>query len=207
MNASDLNKKPIAELRNILSSAGIPHTSKMRKADLVNIILQAYGTTPSSTDTCQTKSDELGKEIFDTFVKKYQKDMIFQRERNKIYEFYKNKKLLSDSDYIDLLANVDGFETSYNNFIKGVDNDREFKEKSSTSKIPRTINTGTDWAEAIIELQDNVNKFKLIIPDVIKSKTNIDYLTTLCDKQGYQKCAYPCTKRTSKLKNTCSYKK
>lgn len=205
MNVTDLNKNTVAQLRNIASIAGIPHTSKMRKFDLINVILQASsGGISSSTNTCLTESDELAKEIFDTFVKKYQKDMAFERERKKVFDFYRNGQLL-ESDYIDLLANINGFESNHNNLITEVSNNREYKDK--VSGVTHTINTGKDWAEAIIELQDNINKFKAIINDVIKSKNNINYLTSQCDKLAYQKCVRPCIKRTSRFKNICSYKK
>lgn len=225
LNSSNLKKKTVPELRKMARNAGIPHTG-LRKAELIAVLSDLttqkqsrvnkanIKDSPSSVDTpsvglkCpKCDLDGYGKEVFDTFVKKVIADKAFERAEQKVFSLYKNSKLLSNSDYLFLNGIVNDFRDMFNKFINGVETKRKFTEKASQGAKPRNIVTGRDWAEAIIELQDTMNKFSYALDGNIKQRTDLNYLTQNCAKQTFKECKYPCTPKRSRIgKDTCIYK-
>jgi hypothetical protein len=199
---SNLDKKTVNQLRELVKAKGMAY-SGLRKPELI-ASLQSFDNTTLSNS--QQMLDSYGKEIFDTFVNKYRANRVFDNEKNRLYILYKQSKSLHTSDYTDLLGMINLYENMYNTFVNRVDTDRQFREKASTSAEMRDIITGKDWAEAVIELQDLVARFKNDIHENIKAKTNIDYVKSKCSNTGYDMCAYPCVKRPSKVKkDVCIY--
>jgi hypothetical protein len=156
--------------------------------------------------TAEFITDAVGKEIFDVFVKKYTADKVFERANTKILDMYNKQRLLTTIDRDYLLNIIEQFNEIYDKFVARVNKERRFVEKSGSGNAPRNIVTGSDWAEAIIELQDIINKFLQAFDANIKSRTDPKKLTEYCEKSDLATCAYPCKKKISKIgKDKCIY--
>ena len=191
-----LEKKPIQQVAQPIWSPGKVKPISEKKIEMAGIHKKS-----------ESIMDLFGKEIFDVFTKKYNADKIFERGTNKILDLYNKQRLLSPADRDYLVANViEPFHEIYDKFISRVNKERRFVEKSASGKPPRDIVTATDWAEAIIELQDLVEKFKQALDSNIKDRSNPSKMIAYCEKIDPEKCDYPCKKKVSRIgKDKCIY--
>lgn len=151
--------------------------------------------------------DKVGKDIFDIFVQKYKTDDVFGRQRRNLQTLFSSRSL-TKPDYDMLLINISEYQQRYDEFIEWVNKDRKFIEKSGSGNKPRKIKTSKDWAEAIIELQDTINKFEPIFKPIIDMKKDPKHIAEYCQGESYDKCPYPCDKESYFIfgKGKCTYK-
>jgi len=150
--------------------------------------------------------DKFGYDIFQIFDLKYIKaDKIFERAANKILSLYEQRRL-TDNDRAALVNILDLYSEAYTRFVKQIVTDRTYTPKASSGQQPIKIVNAKDWAEAIIEFNDLVNKFGQTLDENIKAKTNTDSLLKECETSDPKKCGYPCTVKKGLIKNSCTYK-
>jgi hypothetical protein len=128
-----------------------------------------------------------GKSIFDTFVKKYRVQNLFESRRKEIKaEMQQNKLTYENYKYLDENV-ISLYEEMFNNFVTRVNEKNEFVEKSGFGNEPRLIKEGKDWAEAIIELQGLINNFQNDFQHNFRTRV-FSTPQILCKKMTLDKC-------------------
>lgn len=147
---------------------------------------------------------EFGKNIFETFVKKYKVQNLFESRRKEIkIEMQGNK--LTYSDYKYLNDNLIGmYEEMFDAFVNLVNTKNEFVEKSGSGNKPRKIDTAKDWAEAIIELQGLINNYQNDFQNNFKIRV-FSTPEKLCNRMTLDKCltSAECTIRKNAFSKKC----
>jgi len=150
-------------------------------------------------------TDSVGKAIFDIFVKKDKSNRIFENKKDEVAQLYEDKRLLLKDKY-SLLRNIYQFEDVANKFIKRVDEERKFVEKSASGKPPRDIKTPQDWAEAIIEYKGLIEWFKNTIIPQISLSIDAENINEYCTAQNSRSCDEPCVTKSNLFgKKSCIY--
>ena len=210
MLLEELNSKTVVELKKIAKKLDIKGYYKLRKQELVELIqlAQVLEMMPPEEIECECESekDVFGINIFNTVVSKYETDSPFKRSKESVKENYRNKAITKEGRDFLIKSVIEPYHEMFSKFVNQVRKERTFKEKASSSSKLRKIVTSQDWAEAIIEIEDTVSKFRGVIFDQVKSMMNDKTLTRQCANLVISECNKPCkVKKNRKLKKVCTY--
>lgn len=158
-----------------------------------------YQASSSTSKSCQGVSDKQGIEIFQIFDKKYrQADEIFDRALKTSLTLYNDGRLTREG--LTRLTNVvTVYKEQYKKFIDNISTNRQFFEYSSSGKGARKIETSKDWAEALIEFINLINRFNADFGQHQKMLTDPENLGNECLKftPNETQCQLPCNIRKS----------
>jgi hypothetical protein len=151
--------------------------------------------------------DGVGKQIFDTFVKKNKANRVFDNKKEEVENYFADKRLLPE-DKSKLLDIISMFEDKTNDFIGKIERERMFYERASSGKPARVVKTAGDWAEAIIEYEGLIAWFKTIIIPQISTSIDYEKINEFCNKQNGNSCVEPCISRSNLIgQQSCVYDK
>ena len=193
----------VHQLKNKCRELGIKGSYKLRKPELLNVLSKSK----TKKRICKPKSikDQFGIDIFNTFIKKYQKDSPFQRSKAAVSRNFENKSITQKGKTFLIDSVIEPYEEMFLKFVKQVQDTRTFKEKASSTSKLRNIVTPQDWAEAIIEIEDLIAKFKVTFFDQVKVMMDSNTISKQCANTLISECNRPCN--INKFKKQCSYKK
>jgi hypothetical protein len=191
----------LKELQKKARTMGIPY-SGLRKSQLLNKI-QRYKKGGNVSGSCE---ENTGLAIFEVFVKKYQKDSPFLRAKQSAKMNYDSRSITLKGYRYLIDEIIPLYENMYNKVVNGIRNERTFTPKASSGGLPIKINNSQQWAEAIIELQNNIDQFNRDFPDQVKRLFSVGHLTKECAETLIDACQKPCTVSSGILGKKCVYK-
>lgn len=161
---------------------------------------------PQEEQITKQEVDILQYEIFLTVYNKYiLADKIFEKNKTKA-KFMKDTNQITERGYGNILNVINLWEQMYYRLANDVTNKREFTEKAGQGKLPRRINNSKDWAEAIIELVDTVNKYGRDVDLAFSINSDPVTLKKECNLTDVKQCQSPCIiDRGYFTPNKCTY--